>query len=196
MISHKLKCIFIHIGRVGGKSIEKVMFDVEPARGSSCHNRIWQWQDELDKEIFDQYFKFCFCRNPWDRMVSLYSYYLQISGYMTPNFKKSRFMIPGMFRSFKSFVKLIDPEKLKSVVPTQLQWIVDIDGNVKVDFIGKFENFTDDWNKICKKVGISKPLPHLNKSVHNNYKTYYDDDLIQIVGEKYKEDVEFFEYEF
>ncbi len=194
MISHELKCIFIHINRNGGKSIEQAMFGVEPAKGSSDHKRIRWWQKNIDEDTFDQYFKFCFCRNPWDRLVSLYSYYLQILDYQTSRRPKKG--IPGMLESFEKFVRLSNPENPSSPVPSQLQWIMDENEIPNVNFIGRFENFTEDWNKVCKIVGINKPLPHLNKSAHNRYQTYYNDELIQIVEEKYKEDVEFFGYEF
>jgi hypothetical protein len=75
MINHKYKFIFLHIPRTGGTSIEKALFGQDwwgvhpPSKHLTAHmaKQIYApyWQD---------YFKFTFVRNPWDRMVSMLKY--------------------------------------------------------------------------------------------------------------------------
>jgi len=49
----------------------------------------------------------------------------------------------------------------------------DENGNLIVDFIGKFENFHEDLKYICGRVNIRDcQLPHLNKTCHKDYRHY------------------------
>ena len=192
MISHELKCIFIHISRNGGKSIENAIWNVKAIHGSANHTKIKQWQHKLDKNIFDNYFKFTFSRNPWDRTVSLYHYYKQRNYYKDRRY----FLTPKIMRSFETFVKFLESENGKLVAPTQISWIKDLKDEFIIDFIGRFENYENDWNKVCKQLSITKKLPHLNKSKHKDYKIYYNKKLIKMVEDIYKEDIDFFNYDF
>ena len=75
MISHRHRCIFIHIPRTAGTSIEKWMvgedwWNVEP---ESKHLLASQAKERY-AEFWDDYWKFSIVRNPWDRFVSLAKY--------------------------------------------------------------------------------------------------------------------------
>jgi len=104
--------------------------------------------------------------------------------------------------SFDEFVHWIKYSSSTCVHPVphtnQLDWFVDPHGNLMVDFIGKFENLIEDWNVISSKLGISQELPHVNinpdKSKH--YTKYYTDATKKIIGDKFKIDIKYFDYEF
>lgn len=72
MISHHHKCIFIHIQRTGGTSIERWLQGED--QWNICHN-VKHITTKFAKyrqypEYYNDYFKFTFVRNPYDRILS------------------------------------------------------------------------------------------------------------------------------
>ncbi len=193
MISDKHKCIFIHIIKTGGVSIER-FFHGEISEASKMHRIAKVYKEEIGSEKWNKYFTFTFVRNPWCKMVSQY-FYIQRR-------KKGKYKLT--FREFiLAFKSCSESEYInhKGIAvkfnPIQLPWILDDDGNCIVDFVGRFENLQEDFNLICDKIGIPrKKLPHLNKSEHEHYTKYYDDETKQIVAEKFAKDIEYFGYKF
>ncbi len=79
---------------------------------------------------------------------------------------------------------------------TQTSCLVDENGKLLVDFVGKFENLDEDFRSICQKVGISARLPHINKSKRTDYRDYYDSETRDLTAQLYAEDIERFGYTF
>jgi hypothetical protein len=74
--------------------------------------------------------------------------------------------------------------------------LVDDNGELLMDFVGRYENLQDDFNSLRAKLGITQTLPHLNKSNHRDYRSYYNDHTQQLVAEHFKADIELFGYSF
>jgi hypothetical protein len=60
----------------------------------------------------------------------------------------------------------------------------------KLDFVGKFENISNDFEYIKKILGIQESLKHLNKSSSN--KLSYDEDAYKLITILYKEDIKLY----
>ena len=138
---------------------------------------------------FNSYFKFTIVRNPWTRLLSMYTWAV-----VTRNKGKM---------PFKDWVKGYEEGKGKVYHPEkkfreqQIHWIADSDKRILVDFVGKFENLAGSWREICGRLAIPFDLPRLKVSNgHQHYTSYYDKETRDIVHELFKDDIEMLGYEF
>ena len=202
IISNKYKFIFIAIPKTGTSSVESVLnkFSTNKMQDTNKHYYLHQLTDFR----VDDYFTFTFVRNPWQRHLSTYFYYIKMVKYWKQSsIKKSS----DWYGVYKAYVKtLSECDTFSDWVhklycrkwlensdwdPVQLSWAKE------VDFVGRFENLQEDLNIICDKIGIPiQELPHKNKSKHKHYTEYYDDETRQIVAKKYAKDIEYFGYKF
>lgn len=173
MISHHHKCIFVHIPKTGGTSVEDAFRDdlgiplekqgllflgANPDRRKGPRRLSHFSASELlssgyiSKEQFDSYFKFSFVRDPWDRVVSTYKY-LRVGG------------------EFKRFACDVLPNSLMKssyygyFVRPQYEYLYDGEGNCLVDFTGRFERLEEDFDTVREKLALETELPHKNQHV-------------------------------
>jgi hypothetical protein len=78
----------------------------------------------------------------------------------------------------------------------QMDWLVNENGKVIVDYVGKFENLEKDFEYIRKRLKIIKPLPKTNSTKHGFYRDVYDSEMIEFVRKQCASDIEVFDYEF
>ena len=212
MISHKHKCIFVEVPKTGSTSIRAIIGSPPTPHLDICQisynlqhywthyggikNRIFsslyillpeRKRIEIGKKQFNSYFKFGFVRNPWDRFVSLYlrKEGLKMKDKMT-------------FDEFVEWIKYSSGTCVYAIPHmNQLDWFVDPHGNVLVDSIGKFENIQTDWGIIAAKLGLPKELPHENKNPDKkHYTEYYSKKTKEIIKNKFRVDIEHFQYRF
>jgi chondroitin 4-sulfotransferase 11 len=137
-------------------------------------------------DIWDSYFKFCFVRNPWDRIVSHYffSRYGSEKNHNTFDFAKT---------TFEDFVENhVMNEKDCLICKKQSVWYSG------VDYIARYENYEDEITNIFNLLKIEDtPVIHnINKTQHNHYEKYYNDRTIMMVYEKYKDEIDYLGYEY
>ena len=65
-----------------------------------------------------------------------------------------------------------------------------------VDFVGRHENLAEDFQKVCRIVGIQEELPHENQTEHRQYRHYYTAEARALVERIYREDLDRFGYSF
>jgi hypothetical protein len=70
------------------------------------------------------------------------------------------------------------------------------DGKKLVDFVGRFEQISDDFNHIMNHIGIDEELPHRNSTSHRDYRTYYTPETAALIRDLYAIDVDTFGYTF
>lgn len=219
MISYQHQCIFIHIPKTAGSSIEqKLGHFTHLERGVQDHAPIKVFQPftlaelgkikqkydlpyilaykikflfekapHLSPQQYQNYFKFAFVRNPWARVFSWYK------NVMRDDVHLQRLGVSNNI-SFKEFVtNHLDQPDLRP----QLFWLVDRQGQIPLDFIGRFEKLNEDFAHICKVLNLDDPaLPHLLKSGNPTYVNAYDEAMIQRVAKKYAEEIAMFDYTF
>jgi hypothetical protein len=78
------------------------------------------------------------------------------------------------------------------------RFVTDPDGRLMVDFIGRFENLHNDFNRLCLTIGIA-PMELLHAKTqrpHADYRSYYTDETREKVARHWKRDIEAFGYDF
>ena len=132
-----------------------------------------------------QYFKFTVIRNPFDRAVSAFHALQQYS-------KKW----PGM--EFKTFVKTELAAKGYMVNEHFFPQYPNVYFKKlpMLDFVARLENIERDFEVIADVIGCDPNLPWENRSRHEHYSTYYDEESRAIVESIYKLDIDLFGYQF
>ncbi len=141
----------------------------------------------VNENDWNNFFKFGFVRNPWDWQVSLYYQMLKDKKNHQHNLVKS-------MKDFDEYIRW----RVREDLCLQKEFFYDQKGKCIVDYIGKFENLENDFNEICKKIGIDAELPHENKGKKRklDYRKYYTEETRKLVKEGFREDIELFDYEF
>ena len=137
----------------------------------------------MTPEKWDKYYKFCFIRNPYDKIISAW-YHI------------NRYNIP-----FKNYLNLIntcnDVEYMHMFLP-QVRNIINEKGKININYIGKFENLENDLTNILKNIGIKNIIHDVNKKMnkrdHLDFYKYYDQESLDIVNYLLKEDFEYLDY--
>lgn len=190
------KCIFIHIPKCAGISVSRGLF----GGLAGTHNSIKTFQLVYSKEELEQYFKFTFVRNPWDRLHSAYEFLRR--GGLTHEDKQWAEGNLSRFTSFGQFVReWVTPTNVNSWqhFKPQHRFITDPAGNMPLDYIGYFENIRADFENIANILGIDTKLPHHNSGFgnsHDAYPSHYDAETREIVANVYKRDIDLLGYDF
>ena len=207
VISQKHQCIFVHIPKCGGSSIEDVVWPgvrteqdlwmgfVDEFRnrhqtGGLQHLCAHQIRDEVGEEQYLQFWKFAFVRNPFDRAVSQFVYMNR-----RPDLRRFLGMSEGA--SFGEYLQLITETQHVQWKP-QSSFILDPEtGEIMVDFVARFERYSTDARAIFDRLGIRVGVvPHANQGLRGNYRDYYSEADRKMVQALCGDDLEIFQYLF
>lgn len=215
LLSHQKKFLFIHIAKTGGTSVRSAlqkyrwrdpyyapiwlasklssMANHELAIKLPRHAKAIAAKEMLPHEFYDSLFKFAFVRNPWD---------LQVSSYHHIRRERPNLMKPN--ESFAEFLqRKLDPERewqyhIDTSITPQSNYLVDLNGELIVDFIGHYETLQQDFDHCCKVIGIPRiELPHKRKAGDRlAYREYYTQETQALVEKAFARDIELLGYHF
>ena len=195
-ISDKYKCIFIHIPRSAGSSIKEALS--LPGRGHPTYQ--YYMKNFPSKWAF--YTKFTVVRNPWDRIVSAYTYAKMWKSYWH-NTRMGPHPDYQLIHN-KCFEKcceiLLNQRHLlrHEAWAPQYFWIMTKKNNddlLVIDHILRYENLEDDFLKLCSAIGIKNlSLPIVNESIREKYTQYHTEKTKKIVETLFFKDIQMFNY--
>ena len=205
LISDTNRFIFVHIRKAAGTSMVQALQPYALPKPKSLsarlksrarlerdyqkyrfrqHDDIQTVQSRMPAARFADYFKFAFVRNPWDRLVSEYEFILKREDHGRHKRVKS-------LASFTDFIKM----QISRRDAYQFHMLTDTNGQLLVDFAGRFESLDIDWEIASDLAGISyKPLAHTNKTQHRDYRQYYDAKSIELVKKHWDDEIKLFGY--
>lgn len=206
MIGRKNKFIFIHIPKTAGQSVANALMPhtlhphqrfiqrigrhigrnvkYDHYRLHIDHSDVIDYQNILTPEIYSKYFSFTFVRNPYDRVLSMYSF--------TKKRPKSPLFEVATKGTFDDFITALSKRGFKQ----QVDYLYDAKRNINVNFIGRFENLESDFLEIGRKLKIDINLGHKNASKHSSYHEVYTEWGRNEVARLSKDDIKQFDYKF
>jgi len=153
-----------------------------PSRGD--HFKATDLITEIGRKQFDRLFSFAFVRNPWDWELSHYRYICKHDSH--PNHAEV-----SALGSFSEYVRW----RCDGRFQTQESFLVH-DNQTVVDFVGRFENLAADFGYVCERLNIAFRLPKLNRTIHEDYRSAYDDRTRELIASTYASDINRFGYSF
>ena len=206
IVSHSHRYIFAAIPKTGTHSVRQALRehlgddDIEQvglfvnkrfpfeALAKVGHGHIGHAQVRpfLGEEVFASYFKFAFVRNPFDRFVSYCAFITRESGDFDRVPQQVMHHVLFQLRPMQHI--LFQPQHTV---------LVDADGQLLTDHIGRVEEMQASYDAICARIGIpTRQLEQVNSTRRGDYRQYYDQELIDGVATLYRRDLELFGYGF
>jgi len=152
-----------------------------PSVGFYEHMPAWRVRAYVGEEVWLDYFKFAFVRNPWDRQISQYLYKTKSR---TPRLSLDHFMA----RKKRAYVTSHE--------------IYTIEGTVAVDFVGRYESLDGDLTTALERAGVDRhldiPLSNVTRGRKRDlaYQSYYTSLTRELVADWYTPEIALFGYEF
>jgi len=142
----------------------------------------------LGEHVWNQYFKFCVVRNPFEQLVSAMHFFLPLTN-------------PGVMERIKTSedLKSLFEKWLKSIpLPIDRNKYM-VDDKYCMDFVIRFESLTEGIEEVCKKLNIEfqhQRVPYLKQSKRPkiDLKDYFTKASIDMVTRAYEYELEKFNY--
>lgn len=141
-------------------------------------------QCNMDSNKWKSYFKFCFIRHPYSRIISAWKH------------------IKKIFPNTLSFEQYILQNKYKvsnieygHIFMSQTKHITNSSGTCGVNMIGRFENLEKDLEIILRKIGIQQII-HNKKKINSsgNFNLKINKKILKIINYLFDDDFKNFHY--
>lgn len=214
MISHKHKCIFIHISKCAGSSVNKA-FDIDTGDITSSNNsNLYGWNEEnkiflqhatpqelldgnlIARDIWLSYYKFIIVRNPYDRA---YSDYLWLLGDLCIHDSFENYI--KRQGKFKNRLTNKDISYRGDHLNAQKDYFF-LDGDlIQYDRVIRFEDLHKGLKKVVQDLNLStdffKIWDNVNSTKeYDHYSHFYNRKRRKMVENYYLKDLEFLGYNF
>lgn len=186
-LTGRLNLTYYHSAKTAGTSIRSWL-----ANHADADTKLVKLPaDQSLVELKSSYYiplSFTVVRNPWDRMVSVWSYG-QDRGWNFQDIVPAKTHQP----TFKEFAhSLCDLDQESVNIATPLSKLTQ-----DVDITLRFENLDKDFEQIQSLLSTAEPLPHLKASQRErNYKHYYDHETRSIIGDLFAMDIAQYGYSY
>lgn len=215
LVSHTNKFIYIKTVKTAGTSIEVALqencvapgqtldeatpmleseYGIVGARGQNVGGERWYnhmpaaaIRRQLPAEVWDGYCKICNIRNPWDKTVSWYHF-------KNPDVKNKP--EAEIVAGFRRWLAEEDPARIGHD-----RGIYFIAGAPVADEYIRYETLSEDYSRICRKLGIVEhPIPELKTAQRGKkdipYQKYYDAELRDRIAALYDKEIGVFGWDF
>ncbi len=209
MVSHKHKCIFIHISKCAGTTVEEAFGmtnQLDPVMGYGWNSEFkLHMQHATPKQLlasglvtkpqWDSYYKFIIVRNPFARAYSDYPWVM---------------LNTGVYGSFSNFLQKAGPFKARLNALNSdymgdhltLQYdYLHLDGNpIDYDCIIRMEDIQQGFTKVIKDLNLPANFFSQHSNVNNkklpHYSFFYTRKRKSMVAWFYKKDLAYLDYNF
>jgi len=166
-------------------------------------------RNNIGKDIWDCSFKFTVIRNPYDKLISAYSFHRR-RNYQKDN-KAQKFI--SYSKTILNIGGAIDSIHKKHVIESFRSWVKNgglelvndrnkyiIDGEVCIDYFIRYETLHDDIKYVCNHLSIPfipSQIPKYKTGVRKHIipiADYYDEETKKIILEQYDWELDYFGY--
>ena len=160
--------------------------------------RIREMIAEQDKDIWDNYFKFCFERNPWDKVISQYYFQYQTSTYKLSRrgitepqdgMSLNKFIMHGRLHHFSEWRVYTEEDKN--------------DDTIIVDKVFKYEEMNEAFNFLKEKLNLpcnimmpEKRFKGWTRKEHGHYRDILTNEERKRIADVFHKEIKEFKYEY
>jgi hypothetical protein len=189
---------FIHIPKNGGQSVRYALELCKDVSLSTPYH--YRYVDVVEK-YGEHLSYFCIVRNPWSRTASRYWFGKQNAAKWPETDPRRQYISTATFEDYVKDQKILPiPEHpgkpwmgpLSSWY-NQLEWIRDTEGRVACDCLRLEHLDADISTYLGREITIRRRNVTRNRY---DYREMYNEQLIQIVADTFKEDIDYFGFDF
>ncbi len=223
IISYKHKFIFLKTRKTASSSIQSALSSVcgdddiivgddgpnvdrniDKSFSRNTHVNLQQLKLAIPKKKWSSFFKFAFVRNPWDLVVSRYHWGKKgvdctVAGFRDwlPEYVNSDYAEPNR-NAQSNIVQPVWESGGGYLNDLQSPFILE-QGNVAIQYVGRYERLIEDFDSVCKNIGVGVlTLPHLKSGFRHvrEYRELYDPLSRRLVATAFALDIDQFGYLF
>jgi hypothetical protein len=161
MVSHEYRCIFVHIPRCAGTSIENwIVGDDWWNIQRETKHLIASQARKIYSDVWDRYYKFAFVRHPVERMISC----LNFDRYFGLSYsRKKGISFSGYHELFGNEIVLEHDYRFwkRETLIAPHHRTGTVYGNIldeQLDFVGRVENIAEDAKIVARAIGKGTPF--------------------------------------